>query len=127
MKKFLQEYLSFTARERLGIFAVLFMVLLFVIAPFFYPYFIHHKVYDHSQFDKDIASLKIKADTAVAKKYFAANYKEEDDNYYRPAERNYSKPSKAEVFDFDPNTATADDWRRLGVRDKTAETIQKYL
>ena len=32
---------------------------------------------------------------------------------------------KAEIFYFDPNTATVNDWKRLGIRDKTIETIQE--
>lgn len=100
-----------------------------MLLPFVYLFFIHHKNYDHSQFDKEISQLKIKqTDTTANKKYYAKNYDENNyTNYYEPSERNYYTKPKAEVFYFDPNTASANDWKRLGVRDKTIETIQKYL
>ena len=49
-----------------------------------------------------------------------------DDTRYS-SEKNYYTKSKGEVFYFDPNTATVSDWMRLGIREKTAETIQKYI
>ena len=41
-------------------------------------------------------------------------------NYYR-------NTSKGELFYFDPNTASADDWKRLGLRDKTICHYTKLL
>ena len=41
--------------------------------------------------------------------------------------KNYYPKSSMEVFYFDPNTATSVEWKRLGLKDKTVETIQKYL
>lgn len=34
---------------------------------------------------------------------------------------------KGELFYFDPNTISASDWKKLGLRDKTIATIQNYL
>ena len=132
-KQFLNEYLSFTKKERSGIFILLALIIVCLLAPFLYPYFIHPKIYDHSQFDKEIAQLKIQqADSLSEKKYFNKNFDPDSDrdnytNYYKPSEKNFYTKSKAEVFYFDPNKATVDDWKRLGVREKTAETIQKYV
>ncbi len=59
------------------------------------------------------------------------NYNAGDDNEYS---NDYSlqpgkkiETIKSEVFYFDPNTATRNEWQRLGIKDKTIETIQKYL
>ena len=46
---------------------------------------------------------------------------------YSPADKKKYEIIKAAVFYFDPNTISSEDWRRLGVRDKTITTIQKYL
>ena len=128
-KQFLNEYLSFTKKERAGIFILVALIVICLLLPFFYPYFIHQKIYDHSQFDKEIAQLKIQEiDSASEKKYFNKNFDENNyTNYYEPSEKNFYTKPKAEVFYFDPNTASADDWRRLGVREKTAATILKYV
>ena len=128
-KQFLNEYLSFTKKERVGIFILLALIIICLLLPFFYPYFIHQKKYDHSQFDKEIAQLKIQeADSVTNKKYFNKNFDENNyTNYYEPSEKFFYTKPKAEVFYFDPNTASADDWKRLGVREKTAATILKYV
>jgi len=128
-KQFLHEYLSFTKKERTGIFILLALIILCLLLPFLYPYFIHHKTYDHSQFDKEISQLKIQhTDSLTDKKYYNKNFDENNyTNYYEPSEKNYYTKPKGEVFYFDPNTASASDWKRLGIRDKTIETILKYL
>jgi competence ComEA-like helix-hairpin-helix protein len=128
-KQFLKEYLSFTKKERAGIFILVALIFICLLLPFLYPYFIHQKKYDHLQFDKEIAQLKIQeADTVTNKRYLNKNFDENNySNYYEPSEKNFYTKTKAEVFYFDPNTATVDDWKRLGVREKTAETIQKYV
>ncbi|HEV8081264.1 MAG TPA: helix-hairpin-helix domain-containing protein [Chitinophagaceae bacterium] len=128
-KYFLKEYLSFTKKERTGTFILLAIILICIFLPFVYPYFIHHKPIDHAQFDKEIAQLKIQqVDSSTDKKYNSKNFDENNyPNYYEPSEKNYYSKAKGEVFYFDPNTATVNDWQRLGVREKTAETIQKYL
>ena len=128
-KQFLNEYLSFTKKERAGIFILFALIIICLLLPFFYPYFIHQKKYDHSQFDKEIAQLKIQeADSVTNKKYFNKNFDENNyTNYYEPSEKFFYTKPKAEVFYFDPNTASVNDWRRLGVREKTAATILKYV
>lgn len=97
--------------------------------PFVYPFLNRQKTYDPSQFDKEISKLKIQqADSVANKKYFNKNFDERNyTNYYEPSEKNYYTKAKGELFYFDPNTATADEWKRLGIRDKTAETILKYV
>ena len=128
-KQFIREYLSFSRKERAGIFILVSIIIICILLPFLYPYFIHHKQYDHSEFEKEISALKIKqADSSKEKIYTYKNFDENNyTNYYEPSEKNYYPKTKAEVFYFDPNTASADDWKRLGIRDKTIETIQKYL
>jgi competence protein ComEA len=133
MRQFLNEYLSFTKKERTGIFMLIALIIVCLFLPFLYPYFIHLKKYDHTQFDKEISQLKIQQVDSVADKKYPTSYRDKSfdennyNNYYEPSEKNYYKKPKAEVFYFDPNTATVEDWKRLGIREKTAETIQKYI
>ena len=79
-------------------------------------------------FDRELAELSvIEEDSNEAKNY--ANYNNYTSKNY--PERNYPErnyPEKAhEDFLFDPNTATAEEWKRLGIREKTAATIHRYL
>jgi len=127
-KQFVVDYLSFSKKERHGITVLLFLIILFSTLPVFYPFFIKTKIYDHSSFAKEIALLKIKeGDSATA---FTTGYKKEQNggaNYSSSEYVDYNKVVKGELFYFDPNTASADEWRKLGIRDKTIITLQKYI
>src|SRR5262249_54984708 len=46
--------------------------------------------------------------------------------YGKPLTRLSDKP-KGELFYFDPNVLSFEGWRKLGIREKTASTIQNYL
>jgi len=121
-QQFLKDYFSFTKKERRGIIVIVAVILLLIILPFFFPYFIKKEETDTSQFTKEIAQLQL--DTSLKKH----NVAKIDDGYYNdytPSPGKYI--SKPEVFFFDPNTASVADWIRLGIKPRTAETIQKYI
>ncbi len=128
LKHFVSQYFNFSKKERRGTIALLLLILLFMLLPFLYPLIIKQKQTEHSAFEKEIASLKLKqqdsSNNSRSNNFDENNYQ----NYYQPSEKNYYKNQpKGELFYFDPNTASADDWKRLGIRDKTISTIQNYL
>jgi competence protein ComEA len=127
-KKYLPEYLSFTHKERTGIIAIVVLVMLFIMLPFLFPFFIKIKPVNHSVFEKEIAELKIKepdSSLGSAKR----NYDDDNDvHYYQPSEKRYfSNDVKGELFYFDPNTLPVAGWEKLGIKEKTANTIQHYI
>jgi competence protein ComEA len=126
-KKYLPEYLSFTRKERTGIIAIALLIALFIMLPFLFPFFIKPKTVDHSAFEKEIAELNVKEDSSTSSS--KRNFDDDNDgHYYQPSEKNYySKQPKGELFYFDPNTLPVEGWKKLGVREKTANTIQKYI
>lgn len=121
-KQFVKDYFIFTRKERWGIITLVFLILIFTILPFFYPYFIKEETFDNTEFENEIAQLRI---DSTLKKVYANNFDNEYYNDYSPSTKYLAK--KAAVFFFDPNTASVNDWVRLGVREKTAQTIQKYI
>ena len=128
-KRFINDYLSYTHKERTGIFIILGFIVLLIFIPFLFPYFIHQRHYDHNKFDNEVAQLKIQQkDSSSGKNYNSKNFDDDNVNAYTgPSEKNYPAKEHAEVFYFDPNTATSADWKRLGIKDKTIETIEKYI
>jgi competence protein ComEA len=126
-KQFLRSYLNFTRKERKGVISVVPVILVFILAPFFYPLFIKHKQYDYTEFAKEIDALNIKKNDSVTRNNYIKNSgNDPNDDYALREEKKFEKPNK-EVFYFDPNTASPVDWKRLGLRDKTIYTIQNYL
>ncbi len=122
-KHFLKDYFNFTKKERSGIIVLVLIILILIVAPIFYPYFIKEEIPDHSQFENEISQLRI---DSSAKKSYSKNFDNEYYNDYSSSGKKYSTV-KAEVFFFDPNTASVNDWIRLGIKEKTAQTIQKYI
>lgn len=125
-KQFMNDYFSFTNKERKGVMLIVVLIFLILLSPLFFKFFTTEKKYSHQEFENEIAQLKIQqTDSSAGKKYirYADNYANNYSLY--PGENN--KNIHAEVFSFDPNTASFNDWQRLGVRDKTIKTIEKYI
>lgn len=127
-KHLINDYLSYTKKDRTGIIVLVTLVLFFILLPFSYPYFIKQKTYDHLVFEKAIASLKILEADSLGQfeksKFDNRNYK----NYNDTSGNIYpGKQFIGELFYFDPNSASPAEWKKLGVRDKTIATIQNYL
>ncbi len=120
-QNFIKDYFNFTKKERSGITILLILLTAVFLLPLFYPFFIKTEIYDHREFEKEIAQLKI---DSSEKKGFK-NYNNDYYNDYTLPDKN--QIAKAEVFIFDPNTASESDWIRLGVKEKTAKTILKYI
>jgi competence protein ComEA len=125
-KQFFSSYLSYPKKERSGNLFFIILIAAFCLLPILWPLFISKKNYDHSHFEKEIATLK----TRQADSNFKYQRKYADDaspQYYQPSERQYAvQKIKGELFYFDPNTLDEAGWQRLGVRDKTIATIKNY-
>lgn len=127
-KRFTSDYLSFTKKERTGILVLLVLIAFFITLPFLFPFFIHPKTTDATLFKKQIDMLKMKQADSTDK-YAKRNFDKDDYQNYREPDGNkeYAKKIKGELFAFDPNILDEAGWKRLGIRDKTIATIQKFV
>ncbi|MEJ7589694.1 MAG: helix-hairpin-helix domain-containing protein [Ferruginibacter sp.] len=122
-KHFISSYLTFTKKERTGIFLIVFIIIFVMLLPRLYPYLLTQQSYDHTGFAKDIAALQVMLVDSTGEHSGKEGYTK-----YPPYPvKRSSQPLAGELFYFDPNTASQADWKRLGVRDKTIATIRKYL
>lgn len=128
-KEWVKDYFSFTKKERIGVLVLITIILILLFIPYVFPYLKKKRPVDKTAFDKEVAKLKqLKIDTAQTRSYSKRNYNDDEErDYYQPVKRNYEENRKGELFVFDPNTISADEWKRLGVKDKTITTIQNYL
>ncbi len=125
--KYLPGYLSFTRKERIGIIAIAVLIVSLICLPFLFPFFIKSEKTDHTAFKEEIDRLNLKQDssTATLKRDYNDDY---DVQYAQPSDKNYySKEFKGEMFYFDPNSLSVDGWKKLGIKERTANTIQKYI
>ena len=105
-KNFINEYFSFSRKERIGIYILLTLIVVVSILPNFYHYFIHQKTYDSSAFDRELAELTIQEGDSSETNPLENGYTNK--NYIQ---NRYQKTS-AESFMFDPNTASEDEWKQ---------------
>ncbi len=126
-RKTANSYLYFTRKERRGSLLLLFVVLLLCLIPFLYPLLLNKKITSTPALDSALVNLKIKQADASQKKY-AQNQEEKPYRQYDyPSSASYtSKKNEGVLFNFDPNTISAEGWKKLGLRDKTIATILNY-
>jgi competence ComEA-like helix-hairpin-helix protein len=122
MWQLLNAYFNFSKKERKGIAIILVIIFILIALPFLFEQFNQEERINPVQFEKEIAELRM---DSSHKKYTKSSQEYYDD--YTPSYKKYAVANKSTVFYFDPNTATAEDWMRLGVGEKTAKTIQKYI
>jgi len=118
-----KNYLTFTARERIGLFVMALFGIGFYLFSHYYP--VNKRTIRNDDFQQELAELKISIDTSRGSNDFRR-----DDNFadlYRPKQYANDAPFRGELFAFDPNTLSADGWKKLGVRDKTVNTIQNFI
>ncbi|MFY0253515.1 ComEA family DNA-binding protein [Chitinophaga sp. 30R24] len=116
-KSFVREYLRFSRKERYGILLLSAGMFLTCYAPDLFFYFQRISPSDSS--DLKAAVKAFEADVATQGLLVAAD---------KPvAERITAPVTAGTLFNFDPNTLSLAGWQRLGVSERTAGTIQKYL
>ena len=126
-KHFLKDYFIFTHKERAGIISIVSVLVFLILISYFFPFLIKQKLYSHRDFENEIARLTIEAKDSSKNRNYSKNFDNGLYDDFPPAGKIKYETVKAAVFYFDPNTASSDDWSRLGVRAKTITTIKKYL
>lgn len=124
-KEIVVDYLTFTRKERVGIITLLLLIAIAIFLPAAFS-----KYQGNSQPATDttwIAAVKKLEKTEFDETH---NNNENDVSAYQyDPSKNYNTNNtyKGELFYFDPNTISKEEWGKLGIRDKTIQTIQNYL
>lgn len=125
--KWVKEYFSFTRKERNAIALLGSVAILFALLPTLFPFLVKDDIelVVDSSIQHQIAALQVIDDT---KDPNPRSYPDAD--LYQPKESRFEHYKRegvaAELFAFDPNTATAQEWKQLGLREKTIQTILNY-
>ncbi|HKG69351.1 MAG TPA: helix-hairpin-helix domain-containing protein [Segetibacter sp.] len=118
-----KDYFTFSAKERNGLIKMFSIAAVFFLFSRYVPE--RKSSVTKDAFQKELAELKIMVDSSHGIKSYQGN--ENYVNYSEPKPNEYANNFKREFFDFDPNTLDANGWKRLGVREKTVNTIQNFL
>lgn len=119
----LKEYFTFTKKERLGVFVLAALLAIAFLVPPLYHYWRPPPV---PEIDSTIAQQLLPPDSApythTGNSYPPPRYQA---TRYHPSYSN-TTTQPAERFPFNPNTASADDLRRLGIPERTIVTILRF-
>ena len=128
--EFARDYLNFTRKERIGILIVGTLILITYFLPTIFSIFSEKKsIQIDTAWLAAVKKLEI-SDSIYSKDVYRKDDEENTDAYqYDRKKNNHFEANKVKgvLFYFDPNTISSADWKRLGVRDKTIQTIQNYL
>lgn len=138
LREIIRDYFNFSRKERIGIIAVIIMIVITWFLPRLISPFAKGKtlVGDTSWIAqlKKLArtdSLKIKTNEQRnlynENKEFVSKNNEENDFSFQKSTNSYFSKGKIELFYFDPNTLSPEGWQKLGIKNKTIRTIQNYL
>ncbi len=114
-KKFVTEYLTFSKKDRIGIFVLTGLIAITLLAPLVFPYLKKERNPDTAKTQETIKQLKV---------LFKDSANTPSHSYSRDIE---NATSEVHLFYFDPNVITIEQWQQLGVHKNVAATIKKYL
>ncbi|MEJ8816598.1 ComEA family DNA-binding protein [Lacibacter sp. H407] len=123
----MKEYFSFTKKERNAVLLLGTLAALFALLPTMFPFLVKDEIelVVDTALQNEIAALQVVNESSDRR---TASYSDAD--LYQPKQSRFEKfrneQSNAVLFAFDPNTASEAEWQRLGLRDKTIQTILNY-
>ncbi|MFT3825622.1 MAG: helix-hairpin-helix domain-containing protein [Chitinophagaceae bacterium] len=110
-----KQYFTFTKNERTGIIVLLVLIIAVTVLPYCYSV----SFTKPEPIDERLLSL-------VQQLNDSTNDKESKPAYYRK-DANEVEAMPVTLFEFDPNTLSAEGWKKLGVHGRIIQTIQRYL
>ena len=116
----LKDYFDFSKKERTGIIALLVLLLVIWMLPRLITPTPHFDQQDFESFKAQITQLKQQENSGekpAGKRSVISN----------PPQSFSSQAAAITLFYFDPNTASPEEWARLGIERKTIQTIQHYI
>jgi competence protein ComEA len=120
-------FLTFTKKEKRGTLVLLATILsIFVSAKYIYPLIIKEETANDTSIFAAADSLKEKQNESAKNSSYKNEYNDGAGYHTYPKNEN-DKPFTGTMFYFDPNTLDAAGWQRLGIKEKTIASMQKYL
>lgn len=122
MKKIIEDYFTFSKKERIAAIIVAIIIVIFLMLPHFFPKK-RKKILVDADSNNKINLLRKAIDST--EKFRPKTFV--DNNYKQFQNNDNPVATSTKLFYFDPNTLEITGWMRLGVSEKTATTILKYV
>jgi competence ComEA-like helix-hairpin-helix protein len=111
-----KDYFTFTRKERIGIYVLIALIAICIAIPRFFT---------TATFSEEVGVAAMQIQKAKPEQFNRHVFRRPayGDAYYGPVK----ETQPATLFPFDPNTLDAAGWKKLGINDRTIQTIQHYL
>lgn len=124
-KKEQHQLLNFSKKEKNGIIVIVFINLLLIFTPFIYERLFPEKEETTVDLISELKTLEEIQKDSINK--FGEHVQWSEENQHQVETQQGQSETKTELFDFNPNVITEREWMKLGVSEKTAKSIQKYI
>lgn len=119
--------LIFSKKNRIGIlFLLIVITAVFISTKYIYPLIIEDEPIANADITSATDSLLVKQNDYPQKNSPNNDYNA-DEGYQAYSKENYNNTFSGTMFYFDPNTLAAEGWQKLGIKDKTIASMQKYI
>ncbi len=119
--------LIFSKKNRIGILVLLTVIVtIFISTKYIYPLIVKEESSANATITSATDSLRVKQ-KGDNKKSSAYNDYNTDEGYQGYSKKSYDNTFTGTMFYFDPNTLDAAGWQKLGIKDKTVASMQKYI
>jgi competence protein ComEA len=118
-KKLVEEYFTFSKKERNAVIVLVILIAGIFILPYCLP--------PNDSIEDDILAAVEASDSSAA---FSNVTQEAVTGYYKRPTAGFNTaraPTPIQLFNFDPNNLSEDGWRKLGLKERTIQTISNYL
>lgn len=122
MKNFIRDYFTFNKRERNGVFVLLSIITILIVWFSISNKFIESEQTDFSKFESEIEKFNLAIQSS--KDSAVSNQKNIQTNFEK-TKLAKTKP-EIELFEFDPNNLSDENWKKLGLSNKQILTIRNY-
>lgn len=122
LKTALKGYFTFGKRDRIGIIAVVLLIVIIYALPYLFAK--KNEAFPVKQTSDLTKAIDTLSSKEKSNSYFRAN--DENGNSYQYEVSETKSLTKGELFQFDPNTLSIEGWQKLGLSERTSKTIDKY-
>lgn len=112
MKKKIKQYFEFTPGEMRGLVVFLFLIAIIMISPYVWDKF-------------NYQPIKITIENLEPQIKEIEGFKDKN-RFYNDAENSNLEKPKTQLFNFDPNNLSLQNWMKLGLSEKQANSIKRY-
>ena len=117
----------FTRKERINILILLVVIVaIFLSAKYIYPLIVKDEPMAAADLKAATDSLQVQEKDGYKKSTSYNDYNDDEGNQSY-TKKNFNNTFTGTMFYFDPNTLDAAGWQKLGIKDKTIASMQKYI